>query len=112
MAHFGVVAPAFYSHVSALSALALALHERGHRVTFLQRPDAVAYIKDDRLGFHAVGTATHPPGSLAQSLLRAANPGSPLGLRQVIVDMAESSAMLCRELPGAFGHLQIDAVLG
>jgi MGT family glycosyltransferase len=112
MAHFGVVAPAFYSHVGALSALALALHERGHRVTFLQRPDAAAYIKDDRLGFHAVGAATHPPGSLAQSLRRAANPGSPLGLRHVIVDMAESTAMLCRELPAACEALRIDAVLG
>ena len=112
MAHFGVVAPAFYSHVSALSALALALHERGHRVSFLQRPDAAAYIRDARLGFHAVGAATHPPGSLAQSLRRAADPGSPLGLRRVIVDMAESTAMLCRELPAAFEGLQIDAVLG
>lgn len=112
MAHFGVVAPAFYSHVGALSALALALHERGHRVSFLQRPDAAAYVRDERLGFHAVGAATHPPGSLAQSLRRAANPGSPLGLRRVILDMAESTTMLCRELPAAFEHLQIDAVLG
>lgn len=112
MAHFGVVAPAFYSHVSALSALALALVERGHRITFLQRPDAAAYINDARLGFHAVGAASHPAGSLAQSLERAANPGSPLGLRRVILDMAATTSMLCRELPGAFEQLDIDAVLG
>jgi MGT family glycosyltransferase len=112
MAHFGVVAPAFYSHVGALSALALALHERGHRVTFLQRPDAGAYIDDARLGFHAVGAATYPPGSLARSLRRAANPGSPLGLRRVILDMAATTTMLCRELPAAFERLRIDAVLG
>ncbi|MFC5511572.1 glycosyltransferase [Massilia jejuensis] len=111
MAHFGVVAPAFYSHVSALSALALALVERGHRVTFLQRPDAAAYMGDARLGFHAVGAASHPPGSMAQSLRRAANPGSPLGLRRVILDMAAGTGMLCRELPGAFAQLGIDAVL-
>jgi MGT family glycosyltransferase len=112
MAHFGVVAPAFYSHVGALSALALALHERGHRVTFLQRPDAAAYINDGRIGFHAVGAASHPPGSLAQSLRRAANPGSPLGLRRVILDMTDTTTMLCRELPAAFERLRIDAVLG
>jgi MGT family glycosyltransferase len=111
MAHFGVVAPAFYSHASALSALALALHARGHRITFLQRPDAGAYLKDARLGFHAVGADTHPPGSLAQSLKRAANPGSPLGLRRVIGDMAATTTMLCRELPAAFEQLGIDAVL-
>jgi MGT family glycosyltransferase len=112
MAHFGVIAPAFYSHVSALSALALALVERGHRVTFLQRPDASAYLNDARLGFHAVGIRSHPPGSLARSLQRAANPGGPFGLRRVILDMASTTSMLCRELPGAFERLQIDAVLG
>ena len=111
MAHFGVVAPAFYSHVSALSALALALVERGHRVTFLQRPDASAYLNDARLGFHAVGLSSHPAGSLAQSLRRAANPGGPLGLRRVILDMAATTSMLCRELPTAFEQLGIDAVL-
>lgn len=112
MAHFGVVAPAFHSHFNALAALALALVERGHRVTFLHRPDAAGYVTDARLGFHAVGATTHPPGSLAGSLRRAANPGSPLGLRRVIADMAQSTDMLCRELPAAIGLLGIDAILG
>ena len=112
MAHFGVVAPAFYSHFSALSALALALVARGHRVTFLQQADAAAYVSDPRLGFHALGGASHPPGSLAASLQRAANPGGPLGLRRVIDDMARTTTMLCRELPAALDALQIDALIG
>ncbi|MFC4930172.1 glycosyltransferase [Massilia sp. GCM10023247] len=112
MAHFGVVAPAFYSHFSALSALALALVARGHRVTFLQQADAAVYVGDARLGFHALGSASHPPGSLAASLRRAANPGSPLGLRRVITDMARTTTMLCRELPAAIEALRIDALLG
>ena len=112
MAHFGVVAPAFYSHFSALSALALALVARGHRVTFLQQADAAAYVADPRLGFHALGSASHPPGSLAAALRRAANPGSPLGLRRVITDMARTTTMLCRELPAAIEALGIDALLG
>ena len=115
MAHFGVVAPAFYSHFSALAALGLELAARGHRVTFLQRPDAVAYLKnalkEPRIGFHAVGAGTHPPGSLAASLKRAANPGGPLGLRQVILDMARGTDMLCRELPAALHGLGIDALI-
>jgi zeaxanthin glucosyltransferase len=69
-----VVAPAFYSHVSALAALSLELIARGHRVSFLQRPDAAAFVKDGRIGFHALGLDTHPPGSLAASLRRAASP--------------------------------------
>jgi MGT family glycosyltransferase len=115
MAHFGVVAPAFYSHFSALAALSLELAARGHRVTFLQRPDAAAYLKtalkDPRIGFHAVGLGTHPPGSLAASLRRAANPGGPLGLRQVILDMARGTGMLCRELPAALQALGVDALI-
>jgi zeaxanthin glucosyltransferase len=112
MAHFGVVAPAFYSHFSAMSALAEALVERGHRVTFMHRPDAVGFIADSRIGFHALGTERFPPGSLAASLRRAANPGNPLGLHKVIVDMAAATDMLCRELPAALRTLRIDAILG
>lgn len=111
MAHFGVVAPAFYSHFSALSALAGELLDRGHRVSFVHRPDAAAFVADPRIGFHAVGAATHPPGSLAAVLQRAANPGSPLGLRRVILDMAGSTDMLCRELPRAIDALGIDALI-
>lgn len=111
MAHFGVVAPAFYSHFSALSALAGELLDRGHRVSFVHRPDASAFVADPRIGFHAVGAATHPPGSLAAVLQRAANPGSPLGLRRVILDMAGSTDMLCRELPRAIDTLGIDAII-
>lgn len=111
MAHFGVVAPAFLSHFTTLSALAGALAERGHRVTFLHQPDARAYLRDPRLGFHAVGASTHPPDSLAASLRRAANPGGPLGLRRVIQDMARSTAMLCQALPEAIDQLCIDVLL-
>jgi MGT family glycosyltransferase len=111
MAHFGVVAPAFLSHFNTLSALAGALAGRGHRVTFIHRPDARGYVRDARLGFQAVGGDTHPPGSLAASLRLAANPGSPLGLRRVIQDMARSTAMLCDALPGAIQELGIDALL-
>jgi len=111
MAHFGVVAPAFYSHFNALEALGGELVARGHRVTFIHRPDAGQYVRDARIGFHAVGADTHPPGSLAESLRRAANPGGPLGLRRVILDMAASTDMLCRELPRAIDQLGIDAIV-
>jgi MGT family glycosyltransferase len=111
MAHFGVVAPAFLSHFNTLGALAGALAARGHRVTFIHRPDAKTYVRDPRLGFHAVGADSHPPGSLAASLRLAANPGSPLGLHRVIQDMARSTSMLCETLPAAFETLGVDAIL-
>lgn len=108
MAHFAVVAPALYSHFNTLTVLARELLARGHRVTFVHRPDAAAYVKDERIGFHAVGLDTHPAGSLPAMLARVANPGSPLGLRRVIDDMAASTTMLCRELPAALRRLQVD----
>jgi len=111
MAHFAVVAPALYSHFNTLMVLARELVTRGHRVTFIHRPDAAAYVKDARIGFHAIGAATHPAGSLPAMLARVANPGSPLGLRRVILDMAASTEMLCRELPAALKELQVDCVL-
>jgi len=111
MAHFAVVAPALYSHFNTLAVLARELLARGHRVTFVHRPDAAAYVKDERIGFHAVGSGTHPPGSLPAMLARVANPGSPLGLRRVILDMAASTTMLCRELPAALRQLQVDYLI-
>lgn len=111
MAHFGVVAPAFYSHFNALEALAGELVQRGHRVTFLHRPDAARFLRDRRIGFQAIGAATHPPGSLDASLRLAANPGGPLGLRRVIQDMADATSMLCRELPRAIEALGIDTII-
>ena len=111
MAHFGVVAPAYFSHFSALEAIAVALIARGHRVTFLHRADAAAWVRDPRIAFHVLGAASHPAGSLAASLRRAANPGGPLGIRAVILDMARSTDMLCRELPAALSALGVDALL-
>lgn len=111
MAHFGVVAPAFLSHFTTLSALAGALVDRGHKVTFIHRPDAAMFVRDPRIGFHAVGTTSHPPGSLAASMRLAANPGGPLGVSRVIRDMARSTTMLCEALPAAIETLHIDALL-
>lgn len=111
MAHFAVVGPAYFSHFNALEAIAVQLIEHGHRVTFLHRVDAQAFLRDARVGFHVLGAASHPAGSLADSLRRAANPGGPLGIRAVIADMARTTDMLCRELPAALQLLGIDAML-
>ena len=114
MAHFGhfaIVGPAYFSHFNALEAIAVELIERGHRVTFFHRIDAKAFLRDPRIGFQVLGAQSHPAGSLAESLRRAANPGGPLGIRGVILDMARTTDMLCRELPAAMEALGIDAVL-
>jgi zeaxanthin glucosyltransferase len=111
MSHFGVVAPPYYSHFQALQALAGELLARGHQVTFFHQADAACWLSDARIGFIAVGHASHPVGSLAQSLHHAAHPGSPWGLRRIIVQLATTTRMLCQELPAALQAAGIDALL-
>lgn len=111
MSHFGVVAPAFFSHFQALQALAVQLLDRGHKVTFFHQADARRWLTDPRIGFHALGATSHPPGSLASSLRRASHSSNPLGLRRVIRDLCETTAMFCAELPAALAHEGVDALL-
>jgi zeaxanthin glucosyltransferase len=111
VSHFGVVAPPLYSHFQALQAVAGELLERGHRVTFFQQVDAHRWLDDPRMGFCAVGRATHPAGSLASLLARAAAPSGLGGLRRLIDDLARGTAMLCAELPEALRREGIDALL-
>lgn len=111
MTHFAAVAPAFYSHFQAFQALAGTLIDRGHQVTFFQQADARRWLTDPRIGFHAVGALSHPPGSLDAALRRAACSNNPLRLRRVIRDMCDTTRMLCAELPSALAVRQIEALL-
>ena len=111
MSHFAVIAPPYYSHFQALQALAAELLERGHQVTFFHQADAARWLSDSRVGFCALGAASHPPGSLERTLQQAARPDTPWGLRRVIVQLAATTAMLCNELPGALRDKGIDALL-
>lgn len=110
MSHYAVVAPPLYSHVRALEALAQALIARGHQVTFIQQFEASELLKDTRVGFHAVGAASHPAGSLTRTLHLLANP-SGLSIRAVIADLANTTDMLCRELPAVLEKLGVDGLI-
>lgn len=111
MSHFGVVAPAFYSHFQVFNALATELLDRGHQVTFFQQADAQGWLKDSRIGFHPLGATSHPPGTLEPSLRRAACSNNPLGIRRVIQDMCLTTTMLSDELPDALASENVDALL-
>ena len=109
--HFAVIAPPFTSHVRALEALAWQLLEAGHRISWIHQADVGPSLRDPRIGFHAVGAASHPAGSLAALVNRAAHPGGVQGLRRVIADVAASTEMLCREAPALLERLGVDAVI-
>ena len=109
--HFAVIAPPFTSHVRALEALASVLMDRGHRVSWLHQADVSTLIRDHRIGFHALGAATHPTGQLGAIVARAADPGGLGGLRRVIQDVAAGTDMLCREAPAALEHWGVDVIV-
>jgi len=110
MTHFAAIAPPFLSHLRAFEAVAWQLIQRGHRVTFIQQADVAELLTLPAAGFAAIGADSHPPGSLAAVVRRAAQPG-PFGIRRVIADMAASTALFCREAPGMLRSLKVDAVL-
>lgn len=112
MSHFGFVAPAFPSHYRALEAVASLLIDRGHGVSFFHQADAARFLGDPRINFHVLGTETHPAGSLDAALRRAASPGSPVGLKRVIDDLARTTDMLCRELPAALERAGVEVLVG
>ncbi len=111
MSHFAVVAPAFFSHFQACQALASALIDRGHQVTFFQQADARRWLNDPRIGFHALGAASHPPGSLDPSLQRAACSNTPWQVHRVIRDLAATTRMFCTQLPAALDQAGVEALL-
>jgi zeaxanthin glucosyltransferase len=111
MRHFAVIAPPFVSHVRALQALAGELLARGHRVSWVHQADVKPLLTDVRIEFRAVGALSHPAGSLARMVQRAARPGGLIGLRRVIQDVADATDMLCREAPAALRDLAVDAVI-
>jgi len=111
MTHFTVIAPPFLSHVRALEALADALFARGHRVSWIHQADVGRLLSDRRIAFRGIGAASHPPGSLASTVSRAASPGGPLGLRRVIADVASATDMLCAEAPAAVRALGSEVLI-
>ena len=110
MSHFAVIAPPFFSHVQALQHLSQALIKRGHRVTFIHQIDVKGLLNLPEIGFFPVGLVTHPAGSLAHTLQLAAHPLGPSMLK-LINEMARTSDMLCRELPGVLNSLAVDGVI-
>lgn len=110
MTHFAAIAPPYLSHLRAFEAIAWQLMQRGHRVTFVQQADVGALLELPEVGFAAIGADSHPPGTLAAIVRRAAQPG-PFGIRRVIADMAASTELFCREAPAVLRSLKVDAVL-
>jgi zeaxanthin glucosyltransferase len=107
--HIAVISPPFASHVAASAALGEALVARGHRVTFVQRPEVADWLSGrDALSFAEIGPGPEPLGRV---VARAANPRFPFGVTRVVKDMAEATRRLAREAPDVVRRIGADAIL-
>ena len=111
MSHFAIVTPPLAGHINALSALALELIERGHRVTLVGPADAGRWLSDERIGFHLIGRDTHPAGTDRAETGRMGKLTGLFGVPRMIRDLARMTDMICREAPGAFAAIGADAVI-
>jgi zeaxanthin glucosyltransferase len=105
------VAPPFLGHLNPMLALARELVGRGHRATFLHMEDARSSIREDQVAFRAIGQRSHPPGRLQQITDRMARIETLFGIGGIVRDMADTTDMLCRELPAALREIGADLVI-
>ena len=96
MTHFAVIAPPLPGHFNPLLVLARALIRRGHRVTFVNQPDA---------------EASHPHGSLDRRIRAMGRLRGPIGLRGTIREVARLTDAFCRDGPAVLSAIGADAIL-
>ena len=58
--HFGVLSFTGTGHLNALIALGVELQERGHKVTFFEKPKIERRVREAGLNFHAIGERESP----------------------------------------------------
>lgn len=92
-------------------ALARTLADRGHGVTFVAQPDVGPKVERPGIGFAAVGARSHPPGRLARMTARLGGTTGLFGIGGVIRDMADTTDMLCHEVPDVLRAIHAGAVI-
>jgi UDP:flavonoid glycosyltransferase YjiC (YdhE family) len=94
-----------------LLALAVELNGRGHKTTFINQPDAAAFVRGRGVGFVPIGASFYPPGSLEKRIQSMGRLKGPVGLRSMIAEVARFTDVICREAPTALREIGADAVI-
>jgi zeaxanthin glucosyltransferase len=102
--HFGVLSYGGAGHLNSLLALSRRLVARGHRVTFFQRPELEARVRECGLEFSTIGTAT------PTAERRSARSGV-ADLRYRIRRITDEMDVFLREAPIAVSKAGIDALI-
>ena len=111
MSHFGVLSYKGTGHLNPLIALSRQLMARGHRVTFVQRPELETRVRQHGLEFSPIGMSgvgsrehgragSQPKPSSGIAALR-------YGISRIVGDME----MFLREAPAALAHAGVDTLI-
>lgn len=109
--HFGVLSFTGSGHLNPLIALSRRLKERGHRVTFFEKPKIEERVLGAGLGFHRIDDSSSPykgkkPDANDAGLF------SPLStLRFNLKRVADDLELYLRELPPALAYANVDVLL-
>jgi MGT family glycosyltransferase len=110
MSHFGVLSYKGTGHLNPLIALSRQLVDRGHRVTFFQKPEVEAQVRQHGLEFVPI----RPPKASSAEDDRTGGQSSlssiaalRYGVRRIVGDME----MFLREGPAALAHTGVDTLI-
>jgi zeaxanthin glucosyltransferase len=110
MSHFGILPYKGSGHLNPLVALSQRLIDRGHRVTFFQKPEVESKIRQHGLEFVLIG----PPKSSAAEDDRAGDRSglsSVAALRHNLSRIAGDMEMFLREAPTALANSGVDMLI-
>ena len=110
MSHFGVLSYKGTGHLNPLIALSSQLVARGHRVTFLQKPELEERVRQHGLGFAPIGLCSSDSGRQdSRDQQGALSDVAALrdGVRRIVEDME----MFLREAPAALARAGVDTLL-
>lgn len=109
MSHFGVLSYKGAGHLNPLIALSRQLIDRGHRVTFFQKPEVEAQIRDHGLEFVPIGPCGSSSAENGRTGQTNASGIAALrnGIRRIVGDME----MFLREGPDALTHAGVDTLI-
>ncbi len=111
LTHFAFLTQPYAGHLNPMLALARGLLDRGHAVTFVAQADVGPEIADADIGFCPVGARTHPPGRLARMTARLGGTTGLFGIGGVIRDMADTTEMLCEDVPDVLRRIHAGAIV-
>ena len=109
MSHFGVLSYKSTGHMNPLLALSRRLIDRGHRVTFFQKPEVEAQVRQHGLEFVPIGpfrSSSADNGTGGQGSLTGID-ALRYGVRRIVGDME----MFLREGPAALAHAGVDTLI-